>query len=105
MTNSATAPRRPSRSSSSTLAGDTMVIAASAAAHSPASGISAAARTSRTMSRESTAASPRPARRVPPAVEQLVLQPEHLPLLGWFGVVVAEQVEHTVHGQQVQLVV
>src|SRR6478609_1062787 len=102
ISSSAAAPRRPSRSSSSTRAGDTMVIAASAAAHNPASGINAAARTSRTMSRESMVASPRPAGRVAPAFEQFVLQPEHLPLLGGFGVVVAQQVEHAVHGQQVK---
>src|SRR6185312_8571839 len=105
MANSAAAPRLPSRSSSSTRAGDTMVIAASAAAHSPASGISVAARTNRTMSSESTIASPRPAGRVTPAVEQFVLQPEHLAFVGGFRVVVTQEVQHAVHGEQVQLVV
>ncbi|OLT04198.1 hypothetical protein BJF90_23955 [Pseudonocardia sp. CNS-004] len=40
----------------------------------------------------------------PPVGEQLGLQAEHLPLLLGLGVVVAEQVQHAVHGEQVHLV-
>ena len=39
-----------------------------------------------------------------PLLEQLALQGEHLLLLVGLGVVVAEQVQHTVHGQQGELV-
>ena len=46
----------------------------------------------------------RPAGRARPP-EQLVLQAEHLALLVRLGVVVAEQVQDAVHGQQVELVV
>ena len=45
------------------------------------------------------------ARRRPPALEQLLLQPEHLPLLLGLRVVVAEQVQDAVGGEQLQLVV
>src|SRR6476661_5751525 len=111
MLSSAAAPRRPSRVISSSRAGETMVIAASAAASSPAIGTSAAATTSNSTSMLSTVGiSPvrstgQPGSMIAPGVEQFVLQPEHLPLLGGFGVVVAEQVQAAVHGEQVQLVV
>src|SRR3954452_17524038 len=120
---SARAPGRPARTSDSTRARETELSAASAAAKTPASGTS---RTAMTISGVITAggsgvleadgaqyrgvAAPLglPGRGLlapgAPLPEQLVLQAEHLPLLVGLGVVVAQQVQHTVHGQQVQLV-
>ncbi len=103
------APARPRRASSSTSMlsmarvspARSIRVAAGAGIGSPRPTVSSTA--------ASTAASR--ARRSParpflaPGVQQLVLQPEHLPLLGGLGVVVAEQVQHAVHGQQVQFVV
>src|SRR5687767_4456419 len=125
-TASARAPARPARTSASTRARDTEFRAASAAAKTPASGIR---RTAMTISgrvpfmawallavleasgAEHGGVAAPPGRlgggilpRGAPVGEQLALQPEHLPLLLRLGVVVAEQVQHAVHGEQVQLV-
>src|SRR6185503_10323713 len=119
------ARRSPPRSISSTLARDTRTSAASMPASTPASGTSSAATTIRATSVALISHSPhgpglvpRPAaprssagprarssrlRAGPPGLEQLRLQGEHLPLLLRLGVVVAEQVQHPVHGEQLQL--
>src|SRR6478735_10062994 len=136
---SACAPRRPSRAISSSRAGETIVMAASAAASRPAIGTSAAATTSNSTSMLSTVGSapsaridagcglpgvaeshrvedggidlgqPRASRQggpmITPGVQQFVLQPEHLPLLGRLCVVVPEQVQTAVDGQQMEFVI
>src|SRR5690348_11066457 len=124
---SARAPGRPARTSDSTRARDTVFRAASAAANTPASGTSTTAMTisgvitgpgsavlgrlgqpDRAQHRRVRAPLRGPGRGHLPAgaplAQQPVLQAEHLALLVGLGVVVAEQVQHAVHGQQVQLV-
>src|SRR6187455_2374599 len=124
---SARAPARPSRTRDSTRARDTEFSAASAAADSPASGTSSAAMTIRAVGftgssdRRSGVVEPDGAEQsrvvatlglprgglVPgglPLREQRVLQAEHLAFLLGLAVVVPEQVQHAVHGEQRQLV-
>ncbi len=130
---SARDPGRPARTSASTRARETEFSAASAAANTPASGTSRTAMTirptvlvsqfMRVIDQGSRISCPRgrPRRarrsrappglggrgllaRGPPVVQQLALQAEHLPLLLRLAVVVAEQVQHAVHGEQLQLV-
>src|SRR5256886_6935618 len=97
---SAPAPRTPSRAISVARAGDTRDSAESVIANSPARTVNPAAHRSSMAS----AGSGRPARlRLPPG-EQPRLQPEHLLLLLRLGVVISEQVQYPVHGEQVQLV-
>src|SRR5438034_1431155 len=97
---SAPAPRTPSRAISSARAADTRDSAESVIANSPARTVSAAAQTSSMAALRSG----RPARlRLPPG-QQPFLEPEHLALLLRFGVVVPEQVQYPVDGEQVQFV-
>src|SRR4051794_1540818 len=86
------APAWPSACSSSARARENDVSAASAAEKRPARTTSAAARTMIIGGQRSSTTSPRG--------EQLVLQAEHLRVLLGLGVVVAEQVQDPVHGQQ-----
>ena len=113
----ASARLTPSRRISSTRALDTRCRAASIAANAPATGTSAIATTSRVIeppligSGSSGGVPGRGraghglARRGPPALEELLLEAEHLLLLLGLHVVVAEQVQDAVGGQQHQLVV
>src|SRR6266704_5024056 len=97
---SAPAPRTPSRAISAARAADTRDSAESVIANSPARTVNPAARTSGMTSPKSG----RPARlRLPPG-QQPRLEPEHLALLLGFRVVVPEQVQDPVDGEQVQLV-
>src|SRR5690349_15549844 len=89
------APVCPSACSSSARALENEVSAASAAEKRPASTTRAAARTMITGSAPGSALSPRG--------KQLVLEPEHLGVLLRLGVVVAEQVQDPVHGEQLEL--
>src|SRR3954454_9422056 len=122
---SARAPPRPSRTSVSTRARDTELSAASAAANTPASGISRTARTIRAtgfiyrvgsglfepdgaeqagvVAALGLAGGGRAGGRLP-LREQAVLQAEHLTLLLGLAVVVAQQMQDAVDGEQVQLV-
>src|SRR3954467_15554901 len=108
----------PSRRISSTRALDTRCSAASIAAKRPPSGTRQIATTSEVMAAELIGARPSGAallgdrlagHRLPrggsPAVDQLLLETEHLLLLIGFHVVVPEKVQHAVRGQQDQFVV
>src|SRR4051812_41889342 len=108
----------PSRRSSSTRALDTLCRAASMAAKTPASGTRQIAITSSVIAPEvigpysSSArlagrrlAGHGLARGRSPAVEELLLETEHLLLLVGLHVVVPEQVQHAMGGQQHQFVV
>src|SRR6201991_1048501 len=120
---SARDPGRPARTSASTRARETELSAASAAANKPASGTSRTAMTISgvLMRRPSAVFEPDGAEQCvvaatlglasggfrdggAPVGEELVLQGEHLAFLVGLAVVVAEQVKHAVHGEQVQLV-
>ena len=110
----ASARLTPSRRISSTRAFDTRWSAASMAAKTPASGIRQIATTSRVIAPEliggPTPGSRRGAGhrftgRGTPALDQLLLETEHLLLLVRLHVVVAEEVQDAVRGQQHQFVV
>src|SRR5215207_9936938 len=115
---SAAARLTPSRRISSTRALDTRCSAASMAAKRPARGTSRIATTSMVISPLLIGPCPSgaglPGRRLtghrlagrrPPALDELLLETEHLLLLVGLHVVVAEEVQHAVRGQQDQLVV
>src|SRR5215207_8870681 len=92
------APRTPSRTISVALASDTWLSAASVIAKTPASTTRppAVTRSAGSFMRESDLGSP--------GLQQATLQAEHLPLLLGLGVVVPEQMQDAMDGEQVQLV-
>src|SRR5690606_22338548 len=102
---SAAAPQTPSWARAPARAAETVPIAASAIATPPASTTRPAAHNSRARSGNPpvAAGSISTGPRQPPALQQAALQPEHLAFLLRLGVVIAEQMQDTVHGQQFQL--
>src|SRR5689334_13014814 len=97
-----TAPPRPSRTSSSTRTRDTRESATSRQARTAATSTNRTAKISgRTLPANTSGARPAP---LVPRRQQLALQAEHLGVLLGVAVVVAEQVQHTVRAEQLELV-